>query len=135
MTASKAASQIEANWSPDKPFYLDGTIDKQGSRHTDIGVEIDEADIAALANAFFRNWAEQRDAREMELIVARKRIENAESAMRKLHKLSWQSDRAPSVEAFGEAVRAIVNHYESLAGQPEAEIKPPNLKWIKWNTL
>ena len=141
-TAEKSASEIEANWAPGTILYFDGTIDKSGTRHTDIGVEIEEADIAALARAFFRHWAKQKEEyqievedREQERIRTRTDLEAAEGAIRRLNGLAWQAHRAPSTEAFGEAVRAIVQHYEASLHSSGEPVKPPSLKWIKWTSL
>lgn len=134
-TESKAPSQIEAEWVPGKVFWLDGTIDKSGSRHTDIGVEIDEADVIALARAFLRQGSDRRVSAVAEVAAANARAEAAESVIRKLYLLAWEAKRAPSKAAFGEAVRAIILHYEAVVREPGAKVEPPELKWIEWGSL
>lgn len=134
-TATKSASEIEAKWSPGTALWFDGTVDKDGSRHTDIGVEIDESDVVALARAFLDCWPDQQEERDAELTDARARVEAAESAMRILHKLSWKAEQAPSKKAFGEAVRVVINHYESNARNPDASFEPPVVDWIDLSSL
>lgn len=134
-TGTKPASQVEAEWVPGKIFWLDGTIDKTGTRHTDIGVEIGEADVIALASAFLRQGSDRRVSAVGEVTAANARLEAAEAVIRKIYLLAWEAKRAPTKQAFGEAVRAIIQHYEAVARDPHAKIEPPELGWIKWNSL
>ena len=51
VTDSKLPSDYIKNWKPGKKIYLDGTIDKSGTKHTTIELEIEEDDVIALFNA------------------------------------------------------------------------------------
>ncbi len=44
-TDSKTPSHYIKTWSPGKKIIFDGTIDKFGGRHTELGLEIDEKDV------------------------------------------------------------------------------------------
>ena len=47
-TDTKSVEAWMSDWQPGRKLRFDGTIDKSGDRHTDIGVEVSEQDIIFL---------------------------------------------------------------------------------------
>jgi hypothetical protein len=79
-TDSKGPDKYMKWWQYTKKIILNGTIDKDGDRHTQIGIEVDEDDIIALSTALFKSQKasiEQLD----------KNIEFLQEAFGKLHTL------------------------------------------------
>ncbi len=129
-TDSKSAADCAESWSPGSPIRFDGTIDKFGNRHTDLGVEIDEQDVIALHQGllvYYRGCVRERDKLQKTII-------DLEGAFKKLSTLvSWQKSRAPDHDSLLDAVKEIAQHY----GRSWNRGKPykSRFEWLKWRTL
>ena len=104
-------------------IHLDGTIKKDGERHTVLGLEIEESDVVALFNALVKRYSS-------DLKKSQKEVEMLEGAMDKIYNLvTFHSEEAPSQEALTEAVATIAWHYRFVIGGK------PTIKWIKWDRI
>ncbi len=65
-----------SEWRRGKIIVVDGTINKSGSRHTDLGVEIEPTDIVALSAALIRNYKEL-ESENVELKSSIKKMNDA----------------------------------------------------------
>jgi hypothetical protein len=121
------------DWWPGKIVQVDGTIDKSGTRHTDLGIEIELHDIGALHNAFVRYHSAR--VRELEKANEKqaKTIRSLEEVLGKLESLSRLHDQAPSNEALMDAITAITHHYR-YAFYRDKRIKGLP-RWISWKSL
>ncbi len=61
-------------WQPGTTFVLDGTIDKDGTRHSLIGIDISEDDIQALLIKLIKNYKDKIE--QLSLLVDHLSIEN-----------------------------------------------------------
>jgi hypothetical protein len=52
------------DWQPNKILEVDGTIYKEGKRHTAFGVKIEPADIVALSSALVKHHQVMREGLE-----------------------------------------------------------------------
>jgi seryl-tRNA(Sec) selenium transferase len=111
---------------------LDGTIQKEGQRHTVFGIEFQEEDIAALHDAFQRyqkNRVQEMEARVAELSDDVKLLE---TGLKKLGNLLTQHQKkAPSPIALIEAAKKIANHFRWGFKRRQ----PIDLGWIKWKDI
>jgi aspartyl/asparaginyl-tRNA synthetase len=99
------------DWTPGKVIHVDGTIDKTGSRHTDLGIEIEVQDIAALNKAFAKYHSQRVAELEKNNKELSEAVELMEMALRKLSALAQRHAAAPSTEAFAAAVEHVANHF------------------------
>ena len=102
---------------------LDGTIKKEGERHTEFGLEIEEGDVVALFNALVKQY--RNDLRKWQ-----KEAKTLVSAMRKIYSLTAYPEKAPSKEELDQAVQRIAGHFRwhFAEGKPE-------IGWIKWDSI
>lgn len=61
-------------WNPGTTYILDGTIDKDGTRHSLIGIDISADDVQALIIKLIENYKQRIDHLEEKLLL--KEIEN-----------------------------------------------------------
>lgn len=133
LTDEKKASELEREWEPGAVMFFDGTIDKVGVRHTNIGIEIEEADIASLGRAFFKHHVAERRKMVDELTKAKEDVLRQREAFVKILNLSHKITDAPSEQAFADTLRAIVAHYDWVRDHESG--RPPDLKWIEWTAI
>ena len=55
-TDKKDPQEYVENWQPGTIVVVDGTIDKDGSRHSQIGIELTEDDVQALVNKLIAHY-------------------------------------------------------------------------------
>lgn len=134
VTDAKPLKSWIKGWRPGKVVALDGTIDKTGQRHTDLGIEIEQRDILSLNKALSQYQARAVAQLERQNAELEKTVELLESALRKIHALSsYHRDRAPNVDAFAEAVAKISHHYAwSHSRWRRLGLK---MRWLKWKSL
>jgi hypothetical protein len=129
-TDTKTPAEYAQSWWPGRPIRFDGTIDKSGERHTDLGVEIYEEDVIALHKVLlshYRGYMKERD----KLLGT---VLELESAFMKIsHLLSWHKSRAPDQDNLLAAIEEIVDHF----GRSWNRSKPykSRFAWLKWRTL
>lgn len=58
-TDQKKPQEYVENWQPGTIVVVDGTIDKDGSRHLQIGIELTEDDVQALINKMIKHYQDQ----------------------------------------------------------------------------
>jgi len=131
-TDTKSLVKWAETWQPHKQIQVDGTIQKEGERHTDFGIEFEPEDISALHDAFQRyqkHRIEELEAREVELSESVKRLE---TAFRKIGSLLVvHRKKAPSPDALLESVKKIANHFR----WKHMHRDPIELEWIDWKSL
>lgn len=59
-TDSKKPQEYIEDWARGTTIVFDGTIDKDGKRHTDLGLEIEESDVVALFKALIRRYRKKQ---------------------------------------------------------------------------
>lgn len=129
-TDTKAPKEYVKDWRPGGTILFDGTIQKSGERHTDIGVEIGEADILALHSALIKSYKEA----EKERMDLEKRVDELEEAFAKVSRLvTFRRRRAPDTEALLEAIEEISDHFMYTFDQSE-KFKS-NFSWLQWKSL
>ncbi len=118
-------------WNPEVQIKFDGTINKEGDRHTDFGLQIEEADVIALFNAMVRRHRETQSQLRRDLEAAKADTARLELALEKISRLIMiHSDDAPSHNALVDAVRTIAEHYRWPWNKGR-----PRIAWIKWNSV
>ncbi len=131
-TDQKPALTYAKKWRPGKSMWFDGTIDKSGKRHTDLGVEIEESDIVALSDGLLRHYKSELNDCEKSRNELRADVERLETAMRKIASLAViHRDRAPSTDELLIIICNIANHYHWTRKEPFST----TAKWLKWNSL
>ncbi len=123
LTDSQEPREYLEEWmTPGEMITVDGTIKKEGERHTVLGLEIEERDVVALFNALVKRY--RRDLKK-----SQKEAETLVRAMRKIYSLT-ASHKATSKEALVQAVQSIAWHYRwhFAEGKPE-------IGWIKWDSI
>ena len=132
VTDTKSLTKWADDWKPGKQLLLDGTIQKTGQRNTDLGIEFEAADIAALHDAFQRhqrNRIQELETREAELTENVKLLEDALSKINRL--LTLHLKKAPSPNALLEATKKIARHFR----WSHSRRTPLDLDWIKLKDL
>jgi hypothetical protein len=129
-TDTKTLTKWAQDWHPDKQLHLDGTIEKEGRRHTHLGIVFEAEDIAALHDAFQRHQRDRihaLEAREAELTESVKLLE---SALGKIGRL-LHHNKAPTPTALLNAVKKIAHHFRWNHKRRE----PIDLDWINFNDI
>ena len=125
LTDSKKPQKLAQAWAPGRKIVLDGTIEKDGERHTDFGLEIEEDDVVALFNALIKRHREERSQLIRDLQESEKKYETAIEGLLEIYNLNAYLDKAPSKEAFIQAVHEIAMYYFFHKG-----VKP-KIKWFR----
>ena len=122
------------SWRPGTIVKVDGTIDKSGTRHTDLGIEIEPHDVVALNKALELHQAEMLAYFKKENAELRATVSKLESALRKIHSLtSYRRTYAPSPDALADATSKIANHFAwSFSRKRPLKL---NMRWVKWKSL
>jgi hypothetical protein len=132
VTDTKPLKKWAENWEPGKQLHLDGTIQKAGQRHTDLGIVFEEEDIAALHDAFQR-YLQQRLA-ELEEREAELSKTNAlmQKGLAKINRLTVRHRKsAPSQEQLLDAIQTISAH----CARPDLHDLPVELDWIDFDAI
>jgi len=132
VTDTKPLTKWAEDWHPGKQLLLDGTIQKLGQRHTDLGIEFEAEDIAALHDAFQRYQKKriaELEAREAKFSQTADLLETAFNRLDNL--LSFHRDEALTPEALLETVQKIAEHFSSSHRRK----RPLKLDWIEWDSL
>ena len=142
-TDAKSLAEWAKTWKPGKTLNLDGTIAKQGQRHTSLGVEIEPDDIVALTQGLFRYQADRITELERENSKLNEQrqesdskhsetVELLEEAFTKIESLvTKHRNTAPGTDAILEAVEKIADHFRFssyLTNRVE-------LDWIEWDRI
>ena len=115
-TDEQSTANYADNWCPDKVLRFDGTIDKSGHRHTDLGIKFDEDDIIALHNGlvkYFKGCVKERD----DMVD---QIYSLEKALTIISPLASQNNKAPDDRSLLSAIKEIADHYS----EQESRTKP-----------
>lgn len=124
-TDEQSLKKWAKDWHPGKIASFDGTIDKSGDRHTDLGIQIEPSDIGDLFNALVRHY-------ETTHADLQKRVETLEDALGKIDDLiSFHRHEAPDVEDLISAVQLIAERYRS----PYSRGGEPKISWIRWDSI
>ena len=124
-TDEQSLKRWAKDWHPGKIARFDGTIDKTGDRHTDLGVQIEASDIGDLFNGLVRHY-EKANA------DLQKRVATLEDALGKIDDLiSYHRHEAPDVEELISAVQLIAERYRS----PWSRVGEPKISWIRWDSI
>ncbi len=130
-TDSKEPNKYIDDWSPGNIIELDGTINKQGERHTLIGLELGENDIISLLNRLISYYKSEIINIEKQLLEQQENNKILMDAFCKIDALiSFHRDRAPTITELTKAIKDIAEYY-SL----DNENDPPTPKWMKWENL
>ena len=122
------------DWEPGKKFPFDGTLDKSGERHTDLGVEVSEQDIISLHAGLVKYQKNRIRALEKERYQLQVSVNQLESALGKISSLvSYKADRAPSSDEVFEAIAEIADHFRN--GVVREESFKSRFEWLKWKSL
>src|ERR1700681_3881516 len=84
VTDTKALTKWAQDWQPGKQLQFDGTIEKAGQRHTDLGIVFEAEDIAALHDAFQRHQRDRIQALETREVELSENVKLLESALSKI---------------------------------------------------
>ena len=134
-TDEKSLKDRVKNWRPGNWFIVDGTIDKNGERHTDLAIDIDASDVVSLFNALIRHY--ESEVKRLEELASdrQKTIDTLEMALSKIDKLIvHHRNQAPDVEALVSAVQIIARNYRWLSKE-QFRTDRPKLGWISWNSI
>ena len=103
---------------------LDGTIDKLGTKHTQVGIQLSDDDILALMHSSASRMKEALEQTQKDLAIV-------QEVLKKIHWLSgYRRDMAPTKDELLDGIAKIARHYcfELQAGQPAID-------WLKWDEL
>ena len=133
-TDRQSVKEWARDWQPDKKLRFDGTIDKSGERHTDLGVEISEQDIIALhaglvkyQKDYLHNLEQQRDGLQAS-------IDELEGVLGKISNLvSYNKERAPNRQELLMAIEEVADHFR-WGFKREHPFKS-QFEWLEWKSL
>ena len=101
-TDSKKPSECAKEWTLGGKIMFDGTVDKDGQRHTDLGIELEERDIIELFNILIRRYQGKivelaRELRELKTeLKATRRTAQKESVPKKAGPKKAKVKRKPN---------------------------------------
>lgn len=102
-TAVKKPQEYIKGWEPGQTISFNATIDGV-QRFTEVGVQIEEADLFALFGAFLKNYRQKQPELLAELETSRTELRKLRSAIRQIYRLIVF--KTPSEETLQE-VRGI----------------------------
>src|SRR5678815_414305 len=132
ITDTRPLAKWAKDWQPGKQLQVDGTIQKDGRRHTDFGIELESRDIAALHNAYQRFLK-----RRLRFLEKREKLLSEEVKMLKtgLEKISrlvvFHKEKAPSPQELLDSVREIARYFR----YSHLRKTPLKFKWIKLKSI
>lgn len=133
-TDSRSLDYFAKDWWPGKRITLDGTLEKQGERHTVLGIAFSEQDIRTLHAGLLDYYAKENKRLRAEKEKALRTVATLESVLEKIHKLTaWQRHRAPNNEDLIDAVAEIADHF-SWAFTRQRAFRSRH-KWLRWKSL
>lgn len=126
------------NWKPGKIIKFDGTIDKQGERHTDIGIKLVEEDIESLTRSLFKFYKEKIKEQEERIKKLDENLKDAryqcsyrrEGLMLLYEVIANLPEEIPSNQVLTEAFSDLASHY--LRSDISTE-NLPKIDWINWD--
>jgi hypothetical protein len=98
-TAAKKPREYIKGWEPGQTISFNATIDGV-QRFTEIGVQIEEADLLALFCAFLKNYRQKHPELLAELETSRTELRKLRSAIRQIYRLI--AFKTPSEETLKE---------------------------------
>jgi predicted RNase H-like nuclease (RuvC/YqgF family) len=133
-TDTKSVEEWMRDWQPGNKLRFDGTIDKSGERHTDLGVEVSEQDIISLHaglvkyyKSYLRNLEQERDQLQAS-------VNKLEEVLEKISYLvSNKKDRAPNADELLNAIEEVADHFR-WSFKREKPYKS-RFEWLKWKSL
>ena len=132
VTDTRRLAKWAKDWQPGKQLVFDGTIEKAGQRHTDLGVELEPGDIAPLHNAYQRFQKKRLRTLEKRDKELSETVEFLETAVKKIDNLlRFHRDQAPNTDELLKAVQQIAHQLRFRSTRK----KPVKLKWIKWESI
>lgn len=132
VTDVKPLEEWARNWRPNNIVVFDGTIDKSGQRHTDLGVQIDASDIVALFNGLVAHYSAETERLEGANANLQQTHDTLQTALEKIDNLiSYHQDEAPSVEELIASVQTIARKYRWSSSRNES----PQIGWIDWESI
>jgi hypothetical protein len=141
VTDQKPFKEWAEDWQPGNVVHFDGTIDKSGGRHTDLGVEIEVEDIAALHDALQRHqkqYIAELEARVQDLEASVARHSDADKLIGKcLVKITkliiWHRGEAPSKDVLIDSIQTVSDY--ALRNRNEIRKEPLKLDWIDFDSI
>ncbi len=131
-TDCKGPEDIAKLWISKNIIPLDGTIDKGGERHTEIGLELEDDDVISLFYALIEKYRNEIANLNVELEEAINNADEKEGALDKIYDLiTYHSEDAPTLDSLLGAVQTIADHFR---GHKVVGIKP-KLKWIQYEKI
>ncbi len=130
-TDAKSLRTWASGWIPGKVVPVDGTIQKAGQRHTDLGIEIESRDIVALHKALLQYQTRTLSQLEKENAALLATVNQLEDVLRKINSLaSHRRDEAPSLEILTNTIAKIADHFAwSVSRRTPLKL---NSRWVKW---
>ena len=133
-TDTKSVTAWMRDWQPGRKLRFDGTIDKSGERHTDLGVEVSEQDIISLHAGLVKYYKGYIRTLEQERDQLQATVNELKEALRKISSLvSCKDGRAPSADELLEAIEEVADHFRSSLDR-EKPYKS-RFEWLKWRSL
>lgn len=131
-TDSKESDGFSELWASNDVVTLDGTIDKEGERHTEIGLELEDDDVVSLFNALIDKYRNKIEELNSELNGARNITNEKTEALATIDNLiCYHSEDAPTLDSLIGAVQTIASHFT----ERKVVGTQPNLKWIKYENI
>ncbi|MEZ4599877.1 MAG: hypothetical protein R2940_08815 [Syntrophotaleaceae bacterium] len=130
-TDSRELSDFE--WSPNSAICFDATVDKNGTRHTDLGINISENDIISLHEKLITHYKKRIEALEAEIKSASEENSKYFDALGKISNLvSLHRDKAPSGDDLLLLIENISDFYRFSFLEKEEDL---NVSWIDLENL
>ena len=128
-TDSKKPRSYIKHWKPGDKISFNGTIDG-ALRFTELGIQIEEADVIALFNALVKNYRREQSRLGQELTQTRKQGAELLDALGKIYRLlQSEGSDSPSSETL-DAARIIANHYRYPPNKGK-----PTIKGLKYQSI
>lgn len=133
-TDTQSVEEWMVDWKPGKKLRFDGTIEKSGERHTDLGVEFSEKDIISLHAGLVKYHQNYIRALEKERDQLQFSVNQLENTLGKISSLvSYKKDLAPDSDEVFEAIAEIADHFQ-YGFRREKSFKS-RFEWLKWKSL
>lgn len=133
-TDTKSAIDLAEEWKrkPDGIVPLDGTIEKEGQRHTDVGITIEADDIIALSNVLMRSQQSKIAALQSKAAEQAETIAILEETLGKLKRLlQYHRKEVTNCDALMDTVQNIAEHYYFS----QSRSKPMKIDWVDWDSI
>jgi hypothetical protein len=134
LTDSKTPSDYIKEWSKRRQIVFDGTIDKDGLRHTELAMEIEEEDVFALFNSILNGYREQIESLNKKLHDGEEKYIELQRGFSKIDDLiEYHAEDAPTEKSVARAVQSIARYYGSSLERKRV----PRIGWLRiaWDRL